>query len=118
VPRTKRRRTHVVEAQFALPYLIAVAIVYGRVGITEVADIRDAQVLGLAARIDGVVAGQETSGITIWLSDGRRATVKVESPLGSPENRPSVEQLAMSLLTARVMLCGHCRLTQCLRQSR
>lgn len=91
----KCRPTQIVEAQFTLPYLIAVAIVHGRVGITEVADIHDALVLDLAARIDGVATGQETSGITIWLSDGRRATAKLEPPLGSPENRLSVEQLAM-----------------------
>ena len=91
----KCRPTQIVEAQFALPYLIAVAIVHGRVGITEVADIHDVLVLDLAARIDGVATGQEASGITIWLSDGRRATAKLEPPLGSPENRLSVEQLAI-----------------------
>ena len=44
----KRRPTQIVEAQFALPYLIAAALVHGRVGITEVADIHNAQVLSIA----------------------------------------------------------------------
>lgn len=34
----KRRPTQIVEAQFALPYLIAAALAHGCVGITEVAD--------------------------------------------------------------------------------
>jgi 2-methylcitrate dehydratase PrpD len=84
-----------VEAQFALPYLIAAAIVHGRVGITEVADIDNAGVLGLAARLAGIPTTQEISGITIRLRDGRTATAKVGPPLGSPENRLSVEQLRM-----------------------
>jgi 2-methylcitrate dehydratase PrpD len=84
-----------VEAQFALPYLIAAAIVHGRVGITEVADISNALVLDLAALIAGVAAEQDTSGITIRLRDGRTATARVGPPLGSPENRLSDEQLAL-----------------------
>jgi 2-methylcitrate dehydratase PrpD len=98
--------------QRRLPAPIAAAIVHGRVGIAEVANIHDAIVLDLAARIDGVAAGQETSGITIRLSDGRGATAKVGLPLGSPENRLSVE------LTARATRCGRRRMTQCLRRSR
>ncbi len=91
----KRRPTQIVEAQFALPYLIAAAIVHGRVGITEVADIHHAQVLDVAARMDGMDAGQETGGITIRLRDGRAATIAVGPPLGSPQNRLSIEQLKM-----------------------
>jgi 2-methylcitrate dehydratase PrpD len=89
----KRRPTQIVEAQFALPYLIAAAIVHGRVGITEVADIHNIPVLDLAARMAGSPAGQETSAITVRLRGGRTATAKVGSPLGSPENRLSVAQL-------------------------
>ncbi len=91
----KRRPTQIVEAQFALPYLTAAAIVHGCVGITEVADIHNAVVLDLAARIAGSPTEQETSGVTIRLRDGRTATVKVGPPLGSPENRMSSEQLTM-----------------------
>jgi 2-methylcitrate dehydratase PrpD len=91
----KRRPTQIVEAQFALPYLIAAAIVHGCVGIVEVADIHNAVVLDLAARMAGSPAGQEVSGVTIHLRDGRTATAKVGPPLGSPENRMSTEQLMM-----------------------
>ena len=84
-----------MEAQFALPYLIAAAIVHGRVGIGEVADIGNSLVLDLAARIAGISAEQETSGITIHMRGGRTATARLGLPLGSPENRLNVEQLTM-----------------------
>jgi 2-methylcitrate dehydratase PrpD len=95
----KRRPTQIVEAQFALPYLIAAAIVHRGVGITEVADIHNAAVLDLAARIAGKPTGQEPGGVAIRLRDGRSATVKVGPPLGSPENRMSMEQLTMKFVS-------------------
>jgi 2-methylcitrate dehydratase PrpD len=91
----KRRPTQIVEAQFALPYLIAVALVHGRVGITEVADIRDARVLDVAIRMAGRAAGEDKSGVTMRLHDGRTATAAIGSPLGAPNNPMSAEQLKM-----------------------
>jgi 2-methylcitrate dehydratase PrpD len=82
----KRRPTQIVEAQFALPYLIAAAVVHGRVGISEVADMRNAQVLAVAEKMEGADAGQGASGVTIRLRDGRSATAPVGAPLGSPGN--------------------------------
>jgi 2-methylcitrate dehydratase PrpD len=93
--RHKRRPTQIVEAQFALPYLIAAAMVHGRVGITEVADIHHAQILQIAERMQGVDAVQVIGGITICLRDGRTATATIGPPLGSPENRLNIEQLTM-----------------------
>jgi 2-methylcitrate dehydratase PrpD len=94
----KRRPTQIVEAQFALPYLIAAALVHGRVGIAEVADIHNAQVLGIAERIVGIGAEQEPHGVTIRLHDGRSATCRVGPPLGSPENPLSSKQLEMKFM--------------------
>ncbi|HME23983.1 MAG TPA: MmgE/PrpD family protein [Acetobacteraceae bacterium] len=91
----KRRPTQIVEAQFALPYLIAAALVHGRVGITEVADIDHAQVVHIAERMEGLDAGQHVDGVTIRLRDGRTTSVTIGPPLGSPENRLSIEQLKM-----------------------
>jgi 2-methylcitrate dehydratase PrpD len=87
----KRRPTQIVEAQFALPYLIAAALVHGRVGINEVADIHNDQVLNVAASMAGSDGGQ--AGIMLRLRDGRSATVATGSPLGSPQNRLTAEQL-------------------------
>lgn len=94
----KRRPTQIVEAQFALPYLIAAALVHGRVGITEVADIHNAQVLHIAEQMAGIDAGHEKAAVAISLRDGRTATVATGSPLGSPENRLSTEQLRMKFV--------------------
>ena len=91
----KRRPTQIVEAQFALPYLIAAALVHGRVGISEVADIRHAKVLDIADRMEGVHVGRATGGVTVRLRDGRSAAAEIGTPLGSPENRLSIEQLKM-----------------------
>jgi 2-methylcitrate dehydratase PrpD len=91
----KRRPTQIVEAQFALPYLIAAALVHGRVGIAEVGDIHNARVLDVAAHMAGVSGERDKSGVTLLLRDGRRASATVGRPLGSPDNRLSADQLAM-----------------------
>lgn len=114
----KSRAAQIVEARFALPHLIAMMIFHGRVGITEVADIHDDQVLDLAARIDDVATGQEISGITIWLSEGCGATAKVGPPLGSPENRLSAEQLAIKFAERARHAGRPRRMTKFLRRSR
>jgi 2-methylcitrate dehydratase PrpD len=91
----KRRPTQIVEAQFALPYLIGAALAHGCVGIAEVADIHNTQVLEIAGRMEGIDAGLEMGEITVRLRDGRAASVTMGPPLGSPENRLGIEQLAM-----------------------
>jgi len=90
----KRRPTQIVEAQFALPYLIAAALVHGRVGITEVADIHNVRVLDIAARIAGVPGERQQSGVAVSLRDGRKASATAGQPLGAPDNRLSADQLA------------------------
>ncbi len=90
----KRRPTQIVEAQFALPYLIAAALVHGRVGITEVVDIHNARVLDIAARMVGVAGERDKSGVTLSLRGGREARATIGRPLGSPDNRLSADQLA------------------------
>jgi 2-methylcitrate dehydratase PrpD len=90
----KRRPTQIVEAQFALPYLIAAALVHGRVGITEVADIHNVRVLDIASRMAGVAGEREKSEVTLSLRDGLTASATVAQPLGSPGNRLSADQLA------------------------
>ena len=91
----KRRPMQIVEAQFALPYLIAAALVHGRVGIAEVGDIHNVRVLDIAANMAGATAEPEKSGVSVLLRDGRSATATVGQPLGSPENRLSAGQLTM-----------------------
>jgi 2-methylcitrate dehydratase PrpD len=79
-----------------LPYLIAAALVHGRVGIEEVADIHNVQVLDVAAFVTGVAVERYTSDkVAITLRDGLTATATVGLTLGSPGNRLSMEQLTM-----------------------
>jgi 2-methylcitrate dehydratase PrpD len=85
----KRRPTQVVEAQFALPFLVATALTHGKVGIAEVAGLGDAATLALSDRIVGeVVPGDKPRGwvaLTVRLSDGRAIRIESTDPVGSPE---------------------------------
>lgn len=84
----KRRPTQVVEAQFALPFLVATALVHGRVGIADVAGLGDAAVLALADRITGTAHGgrpPRSLAVSVRRHDGRKATVEAGVASGSPQ---------------------------------
>src|SRR5207302_8769434 len=92
----KRRPSQVVEAQFAQPFLVATALVYGKVGIAEVDSLGDAAVLSLSDRIAGVARDHRPRGslsITVQRTDGRSVTVEANDPIGSPEKPLTSVQL-------------------------
>jgi len=92
----KRRPTQVVEAQFSIPFLVAAALVRGKVGIGEVAGVDDARVLALAHRIQGAVredAPVTWAQISVRRVDGRVATRETTHPSGSPAKPLSDAQL-------------------------
>jgi 2-methylcitrate dehydratase PrpD len=92
----KRRPTQVVEAQFAQPFLVATALVHGKVGIAEVDGLGDAAVLSLSNRIAGVARDARPKGslsITVQRTDGRTVTVEASDPIGSPETPLTNAQL-------------------------
>ncbi len=92
----KRRPTQVVEAQFSQPFLIATALVHGKVGIEEVDGLGDASVLALSDRIAGVARDGRPKGslsITVQRTDGRSVTVEASDPTGSPETPLTNAQL-------------------------
>ena len=94
---TRRRPTQVVEAQFAQPFLVATALVHGKVGIGEVDGLGNDDVLALSDRITGVAAQARTKGslsVTVRRTDGRSVTIEAVSPLGSPEKPLSDAQFA------------------------
>jgi 2-methylcitrate dehydratase PrpD len=100
----KLRPTPVVEAQFAQPFLIATALVHGKVGIAEVNGLGDASVLALSDRIAGVARHgrpNRSLSITVQRTDGRSVTVEACDPIGSPE-RP----LTNAQLEAKVRDCA------------
>ena len=84
----KRRPTQVVEAQFAQPFLVATALVHGKVGIADVDGLGDAAVLALSDRITGVARDgrpKRSLSITVRRTDGRSVTVEATDPIGSPQ---------------------------------
>jgi 2-methylcitrate dehydratase PrpD len=91
----KRRPTQVVEAQFAQPFLVATALVHGRVGIGDVAGLGDAAVLALSDRIHGIDRPDRAKGwlrVTVRRADGRTEAVEASDPIGSPEKPLSAAQ--------------------------
>jgi 2-methylcitrate dehydratase PrpD len=93
----RRRPTQVVEAQFSIPFLVAAALVRGKVGIGEVAGVDDSQVLALAGRIRGAVREDAPTGwarLEVRRADGRHAALETTGPSGSPEKPLSQTQLA------------------------
>src|SRR5271166_4407879 len=79
----KRRPTQVVEAQFAQPFLVATALVKGRVGIADVDGLGDAAVLALSDRIAGVARKDRPNcslSITVRRTDGHSVTIEAADP--------------------------------------
>jgi 2-methylcitrate dehydratase PrpD len=84
----KRRPTQVVEAQFAQPFLVATALVHGRVGIADVDGLGDPPVLALSNRIAGMAHESRKKGslsITVSRTDGRAVSIEAVDPTGSPQ---------------------------------
>jgi 2-methylcitrate dehydratase PrpD len=84
----KRRPSQVVEAQFAQPFLVATALVHGKVGIAGVDGLGDTSVLALSDRIAGIARDVRPEGslsITVQTTDGRSVTVEATDPIGSPQ---------------------------------
>lgn len=93
----KRRPTQVVEAQFAQPFLVANALVLGRVGIGDVGDPTNPAVLAVSDRIEGQAAPGKPKGwlaITARHRDGRTVTIEATDPIGSPQKPLTAAQSA------------------------
>jgi len=93
----------VVDAQFSIPFILAVAILYGRPmpwHFTE-ATIRSPEILALAARIRGTADREYENAypsryptlVTLCLRDGREISSFRDLPSGDPEN-PSYREEA------------------------
>jgi 2-methylcitrate dehydratase PrpD len=89
----KRAPRQIVEAQFALPFLISAGLLRGRVGIAEVAAFEDPAVRALAARITGVARPGPLT-ITARGADGHSEEAVAGVPLGAPENPLAPQDLA------------------------
>jgi 2-methylcitrate dehydratase PrpD len=100
----KTRPRNPVDAQFSIPWGVAVAMAHGRVttnDFTEAA-IKDKELLGLTALITAEVnpefnhfeKGMEPARVTVMTKDGKSHSAQVGSPLGSPERPMSFEDCA------------------------
>ena len=77
-----------VEAQFAQPFLVATALVHGKVGIADVDGLGDAAVLALSDRIVGVARdGRPRRSLSIMVGGptGARSRSRPTDPIGSPQ---------------------------------
>lgn len=83
----KRAPTQIVQAQFAMPFLIAAALLRGRVGIAELNAMEAPDLLALSGRIGAETANDAPFGaarIAVKSSDGRVLVQDVTAPRGSP----------------------------------
>jgi 2-methylcitrate dehydratase PrpD len=99
----KRRPESVVDAQFSLPFGIAIALVDGAAGPEEFSPGRlgDPRLLHVMDRVaavpdpalDAVFPRAWPAWVRLTLRGGRRLEARVEHPRGDPENFPSPEEL-------------------------
>ena len=94
---TAWRPTQVVEAQFSLPFLIATALLRGRIGIADVANVDAPDALSLAERMRGEPEADKTRSwarLTVRRRDGQQATLETQPHAsGSPEQPLTDAQL-------------------------
>src|SRR5439155_19183673 len=99
----KQRPLSVVDAQFSLPFGIAVALVRGAASPDEftLSTIADPTVRGLMQRVtavrdpklDALYPRAWASWVRIALRDGRSIEARVEHPRGDPENFPAPAEM-------------------------
>lgn len=91
------------QAKFGLPFCVALALVRGRVGLGEFtpAALADPELRAVAGRValtedapsNRAFPGRWQAVVTVALTGGRRETVRVDAPRGSPGNPASDEEL-------------------------
>lgn len=107
----KRRPRNIVDAQFSIPYTVACALIYGKVGLNDFTEeaIKREEVLRVAERVTPIVDediekkyGRRISPaiLEVKISDGRILREEVLYPLGEPENPMSKERLLEKFLDA------------------
>ncbi|MBI2906119.1 MAG: MmgE/PrpD family protein [Chloroflexi bacterium] len=97
----KRNPRTIVDAQFSIPYVVACALVKGKVGIDDFKEpaIRDASVLALASRVtpryDPKMARRQIPPALVEVKTWRGIYSKhVDIPYGNPENPMDVQAIA------------------------
>jgi len=102
-PESKYRPVTHVDAQFSLPWTIAVAISKGKTGPGEFTEdaLGDREVLELADKItwevdpeaEAVYPKYYPATVVVTLNDGREVVSHVDYPKGDPENPVSIDEI-------------------------
>jgi 2-methylcitrate dehydratase PrpD len=97
----KRNPRTIVDAQFSIPWAVAVALAYGKVGLdafTEQA-IKDRAILSLSNKVTPKLEeslnkrGVTPAIVEIKTKDGKVYSKRVDNPYGSPENPMSMDAI-------------------------
>jgi 2-methylcitrate dehydratase PrpD len=89
------------EAKFSLPYCLAAALIYGKVGLTEFSEenLRDPRIQKLSRKVKVVVDPEYVNArlgcakVTVYAVNGKEFTCNVNVPKGYPKNPVSKEEL-------------------------
>jgi 2-methylcitrate dehydratase PrpD len=101
-PESKRHPASVVDAQFSLPYSVAIAMVEGRANPSEFEPVREGRELQRLMdsvqcmadpKLDEHYPDQWRCWVEISLTDGRTFTTKVDEPKGEPGNPFTADDL-------------------------
>ncbi|CAN7636388.1 MmgE/PrpD family protein [Caballeronia sp. LjRoot31] len=91
-------------AMNSIPFMVAHALVRGRIGIADFGEAgrNDPGVLSMAARFEHIVmpelanrTGLEPGVVNLWLKDGRRLAHRIDAPAGHPSRPLSFDDVAI-----------------------
>ncbi|OGN94870.1 MAG: hypothetical protein A2Y89_00955 [Chloroflexi bacterium RBG_13_51_18] len=102
-PEIKKAPRTIIDAQFSVPWVVAIALAKGKVTVDDFTDeaIKRPEILRLAQKIDTRLEpamnrhGVEPGGVTIKMQDGREYTEEVENCLGSVQRPMSFEDVTI-----------------------
>jgi 2-methylcitrate dehydratase PrpD len=102
----KQNPKTVVDAQFSIPWVVAWALRYGKVGLGTFTPeaIRNKDVLALSNRVTPVVddslhtIGLDPAVIEVTTRSGKKHNLRIDTPYGSPENPMSFEAIREKML--------------------
>ncbi len=112
-PEVKQNPRTIIDAQFSVPYVVAVALVNGKVTVDDFTldSIKRPEIINVARKVSGKLVpamnrhGVGPGGVTITMQDGKEYTDEVEYCLGSVERSMTFEDV-----TKKFRECAACAL--------
>jgi 2-methylcitrate dehydratase PrpD len=112
-PEIKQNPRTIIDAQFSVPWVVAVALVKGKVTVDDFTDkaIKSPEIIKIARKVSGKLSpemdrhGVGPGGVTITLEDGKEYTDEVEHCLGSVKRPMTFEDV-----TRKFRECAACAL--------